>query len=217
LRSVAMETVDMTPEQVQALFEDGQGGYWFARWARPIVPVVFGVEDATLAMVKGAIEAVVALAGHRMAQTDPEMGANLIVFFVRDWDELLGVPDLQGLIGDIGPLVARLRAAKANQYRMFRFETNGGIRAAFVFLRMDAALAQLPADVLALGQMVQVMLLWGEAAFAHRAPLVAGPSGAAELRPEIATLLRVAYDPVLPDAADDASHALRLYARLGRD
>ncbi len=217
MQGAAMGAVEMTPEQVQALFEDEHGGYRIARWARPIVPVVFGVEDATLAVIKGALEAVVALAGHRMAETDPEMGANLMVFFVRDWDELLGVPDLQGLVGDIGPLVERLCAAKANQYRMFRFETNGGIRAAFVFLRMDDTLAQLPADVLALGQMVQVMLLWGAAAFAHRAPLAAGPSGRAELRPEIAALLRAAYDPVLPDAADDASHALRMYARLGRD
>jgi len=206
----------MTPEQVQALFEDGRGGYRFARWARPIVPVVFGVEEATLAVIKGAVEAVVAVSGHRMAASDPEMGANLMVFFIRDWDELLDVPDLQGLIGDTGRLVERLRAAKANQYRMFRFEADGGIRAAFVFLRMDDALAQLPADVLALGQMVQVMLLWGAAAFAHRAPLAAGPSGAAELRPEIAGVLRAAYDPVLPDAANDASHALRLQARLGR-
>jgi hypothetical protein len=37
------------------------------------------------------------------------------------------------------------------------------------------------------------------------------------LRPEIGDLIRAGYDPVLPVMADDPSHALRLYARLGRD
>ncbi len=61
---------------------------------RPLVPVVFGVEDASLAVFKGAFEAVVALAGHRMAETDPELGANLMVFCFREWGELLEVKDL---------------------------------------------------------------------------------------------------------------------------
>ena len=33
-------------------------------------------------------------------------------------------------------------------------------------------------------------------------------------RPEIAGVIRAAYDPVLPAVATDASHALRLAARL---
>ena len=47
----------MPPNQVQALFTRKDGTYLFARWGRPIVPVVFGVDDATLSVVKGAIEA----------------------------------------------------------------------------------------------------------------------------------------------------------------
>eukprot|EP01036_Dinobryon_divergens_P039337 gene39337-51841_t len=69
----AVKECRMTPDQVQALFTRADGTYLFARWGRPIVPVVFGVEDATLAVVKGAVEAVVALAGHKMAETDPEL------------------------------------------------------------------------------------------------------------------------------------------------
>jgi hypothetical protein len=80
------------PEDVTRMFTRAGGDYLFARWSRPIVPVVFGVDDATLATVKAAIEAVVALAGHRMAETDPELGANLLVFFFRDWKELAEVP-----------------------------------------------------------------------------------------------------------------------------
>lgn len=104
----------MTAEEVAALFTRADGGYAFARWQRPIVPVVFGTDDATLATVKGAIEAVVALAGHRMAETDPEQGANLMVFFFRQWQELLDLPDLDRLVEGLGPLVARLEAADAN-------------------------------------------------------------------------------------------------------
>ena len=36
------------------------------------------------------------------------------------------------------------------------------------------------------------------------------------LRPDIAGLLRAAYDPVLPPAAQDKSHALRLFARMSK-
>jgi hypothetical protein len=40
--------------------------------------------------------------------------------------------------------------------------------------------------------------------------------GTTILRPDVAELLRAAYDPVLPLAAQDASHALRLFARLSK-
>ena len=35
------------------------------------------------------------------------------------------------------------------------------------------------------------------------------------LRPEVAAIIRAAYDPVMPDVAEDASHAMRMAARLG--
>ena len=203
----------MTPAEVEALFTGADGSYRFARWGRPIVPVVFGVQEQTLATLKGAIEAVVATAGHRMAETDAELGANLMVFFFRDWQELPEVPNLDRMIPDLGPLCARLSAAGANQYRAFRFDAAGAIRAAFVFLRMDRHLADLPADALALGQAVQAMLLWSERAFAGASPL-ARAGETVVLRPEIAAVLRAAYDPVMPATALDPSHALRLAARL---
>lgn len=190
------------------------GAYHFARWGRPVVPVVFGVEDATLAVMKGAIEAVMALAGHQMAETDPELGANLMIFFLRDWEELQAVAGLAAVLGDLAALAARLKRRGANQYRTFRFDKAGAIKACFAFVRIDAALARLPAETLALGQAVQSILLWGEGAFAAR-PALAEAQGVAVLRPEVAALIRAAYDPVLPAAARDTSHALRLAARMG--
>jgi hypothetical protein len=205
----------MGADEVQALFTRADGQYLCARWGRPIVPVVFGVEEATLSVVKGAIEAVVALAGHRMAETDPELGANLMVFFFRDWAELPDVPNLDRLIPDLAPLCARLAAAEANQYRIFRFDPEGTIKAAFVFVRMDDHMAAVPAETLALLQAVQVILLWSDLAFTETSPLVAGREGAVMLRPDVAGVIRAAYDPVLPGVARDPSHALRVAARIG--
>ena len=204
----------MDADTAAALFTRSTGEYLFARWGRPIVPVVFGVEEATVSIVKGAIEAVVALAGHKMAETDPELGANLMIFFIRDWDELTETPNLHRLIPDLGPLVERLKAADANQYRSFRFDDAGAIQASFVFVRMDAAMRDLPAETIALGQIVQVILLWSDTAFAETSPLAAAEGGPALLKPEIAEVIRAAYDPVMPISASDPAHALRLAARI---
>ncbi|MGB3553622.1 MAG: hypothetical protein WBA25_03165 [Jannaschia sp.] len=205
----------LSPEAVTALFTRADDTFLFARWGRPLVPVVFGVTDPTVAVFKGAVEALCVLTGHRMAETDPELGANLMVFFVRDWSELTETPNLDRLIPDLGPLVTRLEAAGANQYRIFRFEEGGAIQACFAFIRMDDDLAAVGADMLALNQMVQAMLLWSDTAFTDASPL-AMIEARAVLRPDIADIMRAAYDPVLPSMSQDPAHAMRLAARLGR-
>ena len=177
-------------------------------------PIVFGVEDATLEVIKGAFEATCVLAGHHMAETDPELGSTVMVFFFRDWAELLDVPDLDRMIDGLAPLVSRLDAAQANQYRVFRFDPDGGIKACFIFLRMDDDLSQVPAETLALSQVVQSILLWSDRAFEDRSPLAQVEGGQVILRPDIADVIRAAYDPVMPVAASDPTHALRLVARV---
>ncbi len=205
----------MQANEIEALFTREDGQFLFARWGRPIAPVVFGVEDQTLQVIKGALEAVCVLSGHKMAETDPELGANLMMFFFREWSELPDVPNLDRLVPDLRPLVERLEAADANQYRVFRFDDSGAIQAAFVFLRMDDHLSAVPAETLALSQVVQTMLLWSDTAFRSQSPLaVAGDKTV--LRPDVAALIRAAYDPVMPDAASDPSTALRLAARVGQ-
>ena len=74
----------MNAEEVEAYFTRSEGGYKFARWARPMAPIVFGVDDATLPVVKGAVQAVAALAGIEVSETDPELGSNLMFFFFSD-------------------------------------------------------------------------------------------------------------------------------------
>ena len=205
----------MDEADIRALFTRADGSYLFARWGRPIAPVVFGVEDASLPVIKGAFEATATLAGIGTTDADPELGANVMVFFARDWDELRGVPNLDRLIPDLAPLLDRLHAAEANQYRVFRFDAEGAVRAAFVLLRMDEHLRAVPAETLALSQAVQTILLWSDTAFGDRSPLLATPHGAI-LRPEIGDVVRAAYDPVMPAHATDPAHALRLAARLAR-
>jgi hypothetical protein len=205
---------DLSPAGIAALFTRADGAFLFARWGRPLVPVVFGADDASLPAIKGALQAVAALAGVGMTETDPELGANLMLFFLRDWDELRGVPDLDRLVPGLEALLDRLEAAGANQYRVFRFEASGAIRAAFVFVRMDAHMAVLPAADLALLQAVQTVLLWSDTAFLDR-PALARAGGVAVLRPDLAALIRAAYDPALPGMSRDAALAYRLAARLG--
>ena len=81
---------------------------------------------------KGAIEAVVAMAGHKMSDMDPELGANLLICSSsRIGSELLDTPDLDKLVPDLRPLVERLEAEGANRYRLFRFDDAGAIKAVF--------------------------------------------------------------------------------------
>lgn len=200
----------ISSDEVAALFTRSDGDYVFARWGRPIVPVVFGVDDATLKVFKGAIEAVVTLAGHKMDEVDTELGANLMMFFCADWDELTDVPHMADLVPDLEPLVGRLKAADANQYRFFRFDDAGAIQAAFVFIRMDAHMADVPAETLALEQAARVILLWSDTG----GSLLAEVSRNVVIRPEIAAVIAAAYDQIMPAVANDASHALRLAARM---
>ena len=199
---------------VEQLFTRADESFAFARWGRGIAPVVFGVEDETLGVIKGAIDAVCRLAGHEMTDGDAELGSNFMWFFFRDWDELLEVPRLGDMVPDLEPLVGRLKEADANQYRAFRFDDAGAIKACFVFLRMDDSLSALPADTLALSQATQSMLLWSDTAFKTQSPL-ALVGETTVLRPEIGQVIAAAYDPILPVSSHDPTHALRMSARIG--
>ncbi|WP_425045899.1 hypothetical protein [Primorskyibacter sp. S87] len=203
----------MTPEQIEEYFTRSENGFVFARWSRPIAPVAFGVKDETLGVIKGAFEAVAQLAGHKLADTDPDTGSNCMIFFFQEWDELLEVPDLDKAVPNLAQLVERVKAANANQYRLFSFNEDEGIKSAFIFLKMDEALSSVPAETMLLGQAVQAILLWKDSAF-NQVSAFEEKDGQAVLRHDIATLIAAAYDPTLPAMSRDPSHALRLHARI---
>ena len=188
----------MTPDDIAALFTQADGRFLCARWGRPVAPVVFGLADDSLAVFKAALAAVFAHARHPMTDTDPEMGANFMVFAVRDWADLTGLPDFDRLTG-LPDLPARLAADNADRYRLLRFDATGAIRACLTFFNLGGALADAhPAEL------------------AEDAGVNAALSFACHVTPSqpLAALIRAAYDPLLPVAAHDPAHALRLAARL---
>ncbi|WP_235931258.1 hypothetical protein [Paracoccus xiamenensis] len=186
----------MTADQIADLFtRDGQ--YLAARWGRPVAPVIFGLADESLDIFRGALKAAYAHAGHPITDTDPEMGANLMMFFCRDWDELAEIPDLDRLTGQ-PDLVARLKQQHADHYQIFRFDADGSIRACLSFIRISGALADAhPA------QLAETLAMRSMLTFAHEITATA----------PLAQVIRAAYDPVMPAVARDPSHALRLAAR----
>ena len=186
-------------DEITALFTR-EDGYLCARWGRPVAPVIFGLADETLDIFRAVTRAALVHAGHPLAETDPDMGANLMTFVVRDWNELADLPDLAGLTGQ-ADLPTRLAASGADQYRIFRFDADGGIRACLNFVNMGGALAEAhPA------QLAEALIMRSLLTFARDVQ----PSA------ELAGLIRAAYDPVMPVAAHDPSHALRLAARIAR-
>ncbi|WP_232830549.1 hypothetical protein [Oceanicella sp. SM1341] len=204
-------------EEIAALFTRADGSFRFARWGCAPAPVIFGTDDATLVPLRAAMDEAAGHAGLALAETDPELGANFIVFFCSHWAELREVPHLERLLPELEPLIGRLEAAGANQYRHFRFSEGGAIRACFVLLRHDEHLSAVPAHTLMLSQTVQSLLLWSDTAFRAASALhLVGEGSVAAVKPGAAALLRAAYDPALPDASDDPATALRLAARLGR-
>ncbi|MEM9230001.1 MAG: hypothetical protein AAGB10_10380 [Pseudomonadota bacterium] len=204
----------MTPEAASALFTRSDGTFHFARWGRPLAPVVFGTDDATLDIFKDSFRTVASLGDLTLVDTDPELGANLLVFFVERWSDLAAIPHLARLLPDLPQLLDRLSQAGANQYRSFRFDEGGAIKLCLVFLRLDDQLSAVSAQVLATSQIVQCMLLWSDNAFHSESPIALfHKDGPAVARPDIAALIRAAYDPVLPASSSEPAHAHRLAAR----
>ncbi|MGE4610956.1 MAG: hypothetical protein AAED33_06130 [Paracoccaceae bacterium] len=204
----------LSAAEIEGMFTN-DGRYIFARWNRPIAPVVFGTDDESLAVFKDAFATVASLGDMRLAETDPELGANFLVFICSDWSEIKQVPNLERLLANIDDLVSELDRSGANQYRSFAFDPEGAIKLCVLLLKYDDDMAQLSAQALATGQMAQAMLLWSPSAFLEKSPIgIIAANNMAIVRPEIAALIRSAYDPTLPDTAGETSHALRLEARV---
>lgn len=206
----------LTAADIETMFTT-EGRYIFARWARPIAPVVFGVDDASLNVFKDAFATVASLGDMALAETDPELGANFLVFLCSDWSEIKEIPDLDRLLANLDSLVEELDRSGANQYRSFAFDPEGALKLCVLLLKYDDDLAQVSAQALATGQMAQAMLLWSPEAFKTTSPIgIIESNNMAIVRPEIAALIRAAYDKTMPDTSGDISHALRLEARVAQ-
>jgi hypothetical protein len=210
-------TTTAEADRIASHFTRSDGTFRFSRWTRPLVPVVFGTDPAGEAIFTEALRAVAGLGGLPLAASDPELGANFLVFFCAGWDDLAAAPGLARLVPDLDRLLSVLKASGANQYRIFGFAPDGAIRLCLVLLRYDADLQRVSAQTLAVSQAVQALLLWSDTAFTAVSPVaVLQPAGRGVVKPWHADLLRAAYDPTLPDTADDPAFALRLSARMAR-
>jgi len=207
--------VNIDADWVSGLFTQNDT-YRFARWGRPVVPVVFGVDDETLTHLKDGIAQTVGITGGVIGETDPELGANFMWFFCQNWDELKSIPNLEKLFPDFNDTIDNLQKSGANQYRRFAFDDDGGIQLCVVLLRMDDELAAMSIQTLATSETLQALLIWGDRAFADTSPIaIIKENGICIVKPEFAAVVRAAYSDMMPVAADDASHALRLAARAG--
>lgn len=212
-----MTETALSAQEIETLFTRTDGSYAFARWARPIVPVVFGVDDDTLTHLKAAIAQTVAVTGGILQDTDPELGANFMWFFCQNWDEIAAVPDLGELVPDLDETLTVLIKTNATQHRMFIYDSDGAIKMCIVFLRMAGAVADLSIQALATGETLQSLLLWSDKSFENDSPIaVLKDNGICIVKPKYAALVRAAYDPTMPASAGDASHALRLFPRVAK-
>ena len=196
------------------LFTAPDQRYHFARWGRPLAPVVFGVGDESLLHLKEAILMTVGISGGTLAETDPELGANFMWFFCRDWDEALAVPDLDKLIPNFENLITGLKEQNATRYRSFGFDKDGAIQVCVLLIRVDAATERLSLQTLGTSETFQSLLTFGENAFDVHSPIaMIKVNNLCIVKPEYAAVVRAAYDPALPAASNDPAHALRVSAR----
>lgn len=209
-------TDDIT--RIQALF--GGDAFKFARWGGPICPVVVGLAEKSAQLFEEAVGAVAEVAGARIDEIDPEMGANLMIYVMPDWSQALNAPNLPNFIPNLPALIERLNAANANRYRVFAFDDAGAIRAAITMLRYDEQMQAAPVDYIALTEAALAMLVYDEGAVAADRPVVMAKfedddMARAVMHPWHGRLLRAAYDPAIPAGSKDPALALRLAARIG--
>lgn len=209
-----MTDTTLSAEKIESLFTHPDGVFRFARWNRPIVPIVFGVDDETLTHLKSAIVTTVGITGHKIEETDPELGANFMWFFCQDWDEILSVPDLEKMIPDLKNIIARLQTSTTTTYRIFTFDPDGGIKMCVQLIKVAGATAEMSIQALATGETYQCLAMFSPQAFVEDSPIaVIQENGMCIPKPNYAALIRAAYDPVLPAAAKEPTHAMRLSAR----
>lgn len=199
-----------TPETITAAFTRPEG-FRFARWSVPIAPMIYGLDPDSTRLMKAGLHLICDLTNHPYEDSDPVNGYNHVTLHCADWAELRDVPPLGPGI-DAAALADELIARDLPRHLVFWFDENGGIIRALHLVRVDHALAELPADLLSLIHAMMAHLHWGPEA-ASEGWVQPGPEGA-QVRADLLDLLRAAYDRIIPVASSDPAIALRLAARL---
>ncbi|MEM0988096.1 MAG: hypothetical protein AAGK00_04400 [Pseudomonadota bacterium] len=202
------------PDWVTRQFTRSDGSFRFARWARPLAPVIVGTDDQGCKIFEDGIRHVATVAGAEAGELDPDLGANFMVFLVNEWHELEQAPNLVRLLPNLADLIENLTTHGANQYRVFNFDPEGALRLCISLIRYDDQMQSISAQTLAVNIAFQGMLLWSDQAFRDESPFGVTNDGVCLIKPAYARLLQAAYDPVLPSVGNDPAFALRLAARM---
>ena len=206
----------MSHDKIVSLFSQ-EKGYHFSRWNKPIAPVVFGIDNSSLASVKSAFLEVISITPLPISDFDSDLGANFFVFFCSEWCELREIPNLNRLIPNLAQVLATLDKNNSNQYRTFFFKENGAINLCILIMKYDLELASVSVQTLAMGQMLKSILLWSPKAFATESPIaIINKNNSCIVKPFYEALLKACYDATLPDFSMDKTHALRVQARVSK-
>lgn len=212
----------MTPEKVEELFTRSNGEFVFARWGRPIAPATFGAKSEALEHIKDAYRALGNLTGQTVAEEDPEAGRNCLYFFCANWNDLLESEELNKIVPNLSDLIGKLKEADANQYRLFRFDDDDGIKGVIVMLRMAKGQgtpgdggSSLPPETFLVGQAVQTVLMWRDSAFNKRSAFERQEDRAV-LRQDIGDLIRACYADDIPRLSRDPAIAQDISSHMNQ-
>ena len=200
------------PEDGSTAASETAAPFRFARWDRGLSPRVFGVDEGSETAILYGVSEAARLAGVEIVEEDPEFEANLLIFVCEEWRDLKKTPGLDRLIPDLDKLVVLLGATGANQYRIFSFSEEAGLRLAVVLVRCDEVIGRMSARALGLSQAAQTLLLWSDAAFADEGPVATSRRGEARIKPWICDLLAASYEDGVPVYSEDVALLERLAA-----
>ena len=201
-------------QEIEDLFTREDGSYQFSRWGRSIAPVVFGVNDDILAALKAAMTSTLGITGRNITDVDPELGTNFMWIFVREWDELKTLPDIDKLLPKLDAKVAEAKKENSNSYRYFTFDNEGAIQFCCNVIRPAGDYAKQPVSVIGAAETLLSSVMFGPKAFATESPLAILPdNNVVIVKPKYAAVIRAAYEENMPNTANDPSHAMRIKAR----
>ncbi|MCI4663541.1 MAG: hypothetical protein MRY74_02350 [Neomegalonema sp.] len=197
--------------------EDAAPQFRLARWSRPILPALYGVDPGSADAAYAAIAEACAVAGASISdpQADEAGEPNLLIYVCKEWDELRAAPGLAGLEPELDAVIAGLAASDANQHRFFKLSRSEGIVLAVALLRLDGRMTAVSAQAAILGQAARGLALWSDAALASENPIALRRSGKAALKGWFARLLAAIYAPGAPVFSEDPALADTLAEAIG--
>lgn len=206
----------MTPDDIRTYFARAGGQYQFARWNRPIVPVVFGDHCLDPGLLREALVRLSGITGHPVDLEAPPSAMTYGTLVVREWRDLAATPGAGKAMPGLAKLGAEAERQGGNQFRTFQRDWRGGIKRCVAVIRTAAGrFDDLTPESMALRQAALSFLHWSIPGVVKLRLVMPGPDGVDDLKPEVVALLRAAYDPAMPVSSRDPRHADQLAERMG--